>query len=393
MNTLVTHPRRQKRSCLPAMLVGYLIGLVGATPVSAQDAERPELPGGLNDKPYLTSLGQGAVLGGYMDMEFERTDDGSTFDQHRFVPFITGYVSERVTVSAEIEFEHGGNPDADGEIKLEYAVMDFRLSEALQFRGGVVLSPLGSFNLLHDSPLNDLTERPTVSRQLIPSTLSEAGMGFFGTAYPGEESVFAYQVYFVNGFNEGIIAGDPGAERLRVRGGRGRQKADNNTDKAVVARAGFSPRLGADVGLSVHTGKYDDAGRHRLTISALDTKWTFGPVELQGEVALVKAEVDRAAYPTVAESQSGAYAQVNWHLLHDALMAGSVFTVVARGDWIDFDTDTGGDAEEGLTLGANFRPTEETVFKLDYSWTSGTPPLGEKDAAVGRLFFSFATYF
>ena len=46
----------------------------------------------------------------------------------------------------------------DGEVKLEYAVMDFRLRDGLNFRGGVVLSPLGRFNLLHDSPLNDLTE-------------------------------------------------------------------------------------------------------------------------------------------------------------------------------------------------------------------------------------------
>ena len=71
---------------------------------------------------------------------------------------------------------------------------DFRLSEALNFRGGVILSPLGSFNLLHDSPLNDLTARPVVSRQIIPSTLSEAGMGFFGDRDLGEEGVtYAFQ--------------------------------------------------------------------------------------------------------------------------------------------------------------------------------------------------------
>ena len=184
----------------------------GAVAAAAIDNQRPELAGGITDKPYLTRVGQGAVLGGYMDMEFEWTDNGSTFDQHRFVPFITGHVSERVTVSAEIEFEHGGNPDKDGEVKLEYAIMDFMLSEGLQFRGGVLLSPLGSFNLLHDSPLNDLTARPVVSRQLIPSTLSESGMGFLGTLYPGEESVFSYQAYLVNGFNEGIISGDAGQE-------------------------------------------------------------------------------------------------------------------------------------------------------------------------------------
>jgi hypothetical protein len=355
--------------------------------------QRPELPGGIADKPYLTHVGQGAILGGYMDMEFEWTDDGSTFDQHRFVPFITGHVSERVTVSAEIEFEHGGNPDKGGEVKLEYAIMDFMVSEGLQFRGGVLLSPLGSFNLLHDSPLNDLTARPVVSRQLIPSTLSESGMGFFGTLYPGEESVFSYQAYLVNGFNEGILSGDAGAEMLRVRGGRGSQKADNNDDKAVVARAGFSPALGADVGLSVHSGKYDDAGEHRLTITALDAKWTSGRLELQGEAATVDADIDQVVYPVAAGKQSGLYAQVNYHLLLDAAMVGSVFTLVARGDWIDFDTDQNGDSEEGLTLGLNFRPTEETVFKADYNWSWHTPSDGEKGDAEGRFFFSFATYF
>jgi hypothetical protein len=372
---------------LPLLILAILMisGLV-----LAQEAPRPEMTGGINDKPYITRIGEAAVLGGYIDMEFEWTDDASTFDQHRFVPFITGYVSERVTVSAEIEFEHGGNPDKDGEVKLEYAVADFRFTEALQFRGGVILSPLGSFNLLHDSPLNDLTARPVVSRQIIPSTLSESGMGFFGTTYPGEESVIAYQAYLVNGFNEGIINGDG---QLRIRGGRGSQKQDNNMDKAIVGRVGFSPTLGSNIGASVHSGNYDDADEHRLTIAALDAKLTFGALELQGEAAWADASVDQDVYPTTAGKQSGAYAQVDYHVLHDKLLQGSIVTLVARGDWMDFDRDLEGDSEEGFTLGANFRPTEETVFKFDYNWTWKTPVLGERGDVENRFFFSLATYF
>jgi hypothetical protein len=363
------------------------------------DGNRPEQAGGITDKPYLTKIGQGAILGGYMDMEFEWDQNNNTFDQHRFVPFITGHVSERVTVSAEIEFEHGGNVDGDGEIKLEYAVMDFAFSEKLNFRGGVVLSPLGSFNLLHDSPLNDLSSRPVVTRQIIPSTLSESGMGLFGTLYPGEESVLSYQAFLVNGFNEGIITEieDDGGNvvdgKLRIRGGRGSQKKDNNNDKAIVARAGFSPILGSSVGLSVHTGKYDNAGNHSLTIGALDAKITFGPFEFQGEFALSTADIDREKYPTAADNQTGLYAQANYHVLHDVFLNGSVVTLVARGDWVDYDKDRDGDNEEGFTLGANFRPTEETVFKFDYNWTWQTPLAGAKGDAANRFFFSFATYF
>ncbi len=355
---------------------------------------RTDLPGGIMEKPYLIGETGRVSVGGYMDMEFEWNEGGkSTFDQHRFIPFITGHVSDRVTVSAEIEFEHGGNLSkngGDGEIKLEYAVMDFEMTSALTFRGGVILSPLGSFNLLHDSPLNDLTARPVVDRQLIPSSLSESGMGFLGDAAIGEEGAFSYQAYFVNGFNESIINDDG---KLRVRNGRGSQKSDNNQDKALTARMGYSPTLGTNFGVSIHTGKYDNNDEHRLTISALDAKIVLGPLEFQGELASIKADIDKNLNPNAAENQLGGYAQTNYHILHDKIMKGSVVTLVVRGDWVDYDSDGAGDSEEGITFGANFRPTEETVFKFDYTLSKATPALDEKGDAKGRFFFSFATYF
>lgn len=359
-----------------------------------------DLTGGLYDKPYNRELGSNIAVGGYIDMEFEWNDDGagSTFDQHRLIPFITGRVSDRVTVSTEIEFEHGGfvsgGEATEGEVKIEYAVLDFRLAEPLNFRGGVLLSPLGSFNLLHDSPLNDLTERPLVDRALIPTTLSEAGMGFFGTLYPGVESVLSYEVYAVNGFDEGIITGDPGEEQLRIRGGRGSQEADNNTAKSFVGRVGFSPRLGVNLGVSAHTGKWDADNQHRLTIAALDARWRLGALEMQGEYALSSVELPDSLSDHVADTQRGAYAQANYHLLHDALLDGSVVTAVLRGDWLDYDADRDGDDQEALTLGVNFRPTEETAFKLDHAWIWSTAPGGDTSSHPDRrLFFSFASYF
>ena len=350
---------------------------------------------GIYDKPYLTGAGGGVAVGGYMDMELEIPEDGiTTFDQYHFVPFITGYVSDRVTVSAEIEFEHGGQVEGggggDGEIKIEYAVMDYRFSDGFNFRGGVVLSPLGRFNVLHDSPLNDLTERPLVARQLVPSTLSEAGMGFFGDFAAGDEGELDYEVYLVNGFDEGIIDGD---QRLRVRGGRGSAKQDNNDNKSLAGRLGYSPRLGTTIGVSAHTGAYDDAGSRNLTIGVLDAKTTLGALELQGEAATVAADIDRDLLPLTADSQRGAYLQAGWHLLHDRLSEGSVVTLVVRGNWVDYDSDRDGDAEQGLAVGANFRPTEETVFRADYTWRRQAPADGEMARAPGRFYFSFATYF
>lgn len=377
-----------------ALALSLILVAPAAMGFTADDPERSDLQGGIYDKPYQAGIGGRVMVGGYLDMEFEWREGGeNTFDQHRFIPFITGYVSDRVTVSAEIELEHGGAVSADGgdgEIKLEYAVMDYRILDSISFRGGVVLSPLGSFNILHDSPLNDLTARPVVVRQLIPSTLMEAGMGFFGDRSAGDSGVISYEAYLVNGFDEGII---DGGDRLRVRGGRGSAKSDNNQSKAIVARTGYSPRLGTNLGLSVHTGNYDAADQHRLTIGAVDVRTAVGPLELQGEAAMVRADIDRDLHPTTAESQRGLYAQANYHVLHDRLLEGSVVTLVARGDWVDYDVDRDGDSEDGFTIGLNFRPTEETVFKLDHKWTWTTAVDGERERGDGVFFFSFASYF
>lgn len=381
--------------------VAVLCGLLSiqasasATEQGASATDRTAQPGGIYDKPYIKRMGRGTVVGGYIDHEFEwQEGKGNTFDQHRFIPFIYSEVNDRVHVSAEIEFEHGGlvssGGGTDGEIKLEYAVLDFKLSEAFNYRGGVILSPLGAFNLLHDSPLNDLTERPTVDRQIIPSTLSESGMGFYGTFYPSEMSVVSYELYVVNGFDAGVMNG---SGQLRIRGGRGSQKQDNNDNKAVVGRLSLSPRLGMDLGASFHYGAYDDAGDHSLAILGLDGKLTRGPFEFQGEYARAQADVDRAAYPAAAETQQGAYAQSNLHFGHDALLPGSVLTGVVRWDWIDFDGDRTGDSELGLTFGLNFRPVEDAVFKLDYNLTWQTPADGDRGDATKRLFLSVASYF
>jgi hypothetical protein len=378
-----------------ARVLGIGLGCLLTAAAVAEEAKRPELPGNIYDKPYIKRSGRGVSVGGYLDHEFEYNEGGgNTFDQHRFIPFIYGEVSDRVRVSAEIEFEHGGlvkgSGTSDGEIKLEYAVMDFSMTEAFNYRGGVILSPLGVFNLLHDSPLNDLTARPTVNRQIMPSTLSESGMGFFGTFYPSELSVATYEIYVVNGFNAGVI-NSSGA--LRIRGGRGSQKSDNNENKSIVGRLGLSPRLGMNFGLSFHTGAYDAAGDHSLTILGLDGKLSRSIFEVQGEYARASADIDRASFPTAAESQQGAYAQANIHFAHDKALPGSVWTVVTRWDWVDYDTDQTGDGELGLTLGLNFRPVEDAVFKLDYASIWRTPAGGSRGDAAGRLFFSIATYF
>ena len=321
------------------------------------------------EHPVAQKTTGAAAVGGYIDHELFWNDKAKTFDQHRFVPFIFSEVSDRIHVAAEIEFEHGGNVDGDGEIKLEFATLDVTFHEAASLRGGVILSPLGRFNLIHDSPLNDLTNRPLMAREIIPTTLSESGMGLFGTLYPSEGTVVGYEVYMVNGFNE--------AAATRLRSGRGSQSEDNNEEKSFVGRLNYSPALGLDLGGSFHVGAYDNAGDHTLSIFAADGSINRGPFEVRGEYAT--ASIDGA----VEDTRSGYYAQAGYHFLPGVLsFANSILTATVRFDHIDL----GGTDETRTTLGLNFRPQEEAVIKLDYE-------IYDQDDDSNGLILSLASYF
>ena len=75
--------------------------------------------------------------------------EGLEFDQERFVPFFYSQVTDRISVAAELEIEHGGpqgNQD-DGAVKMEFATMDYRFDDWANLRAGIVLIPMGRFNL------------------------------------------------------------------------------------------------------------------------------------------------------------------------------------------------------------------------------------------------------
>jgi len=387
-----------------------------------------ELLGGrtIYAKPFVKA--PKAILGGYMD--FEVTDcngsakdcsEGLEFDQVRFIPFIYSQVTDRIQVAAEIEFEHGGtdNNQDDGEVKVEFATFDYLIEDWVNFRAGILLTPLGRFNLLHDSPLNDLTHRPLVSRFIIPTTLSEAGLGLYGTFYPTRLSKVDYEFYLTNGFdgNNKLFSEKDGTSKSK-----GSEKTDNNENKAIVARIGVSPFLGVEVGGSIHHGKYDDAGKKDLTITAVDWSLQRGPFELIGEAAWASIE-GGSPFPTGAGITGGApaagdipparmagfYVQGNYHFMPTFLkrMApthftdASTFTAVVRYGESDTNTDIGGNRGElkRLTIGGNFRPIEDTVFKFSYTFNdenAGSLDTGAPNDNPGRnngWQFSVATYF
>ena len=73
-------------------------------------------------------------------------------------------------------------------------------------------------------------------------------------------------------------------------------------------------------------------------------------------------------------------------------MPGSFFEIGARYDVVDYDADLPGDSKQWVTLGANFRPTEDTALKLNYVRGRTRDRFSNLGEEAGLL-FSIATYF
>ena len=378
------------RDCFLALAATALV----CAPGFAADDERPFVPGGITDKPFIRGVSR-TSLGGYMESNFrwEREQgltEQLTFAVERFNLFAYAPVSDRLRVAAEIEFEEMGE-----EVTVEAALVDFELHPAATLRAGILLSPLGRFNLAHDSPANDLTDRPLVNTELIGTALSEAGMGFYGALFPTAASRLTYEAYAVNGFGDGVVLGDPAGTRVPA----GKNNLDdNNRHQAFVGRLAFSPTGAAEVGVAVHTGPYNTwqvdglrvDERRDLTLLVMDGAWSWRRYELLGEYARASIDVP-AQDPLLA---SGGLMRWTEHYRRGWLpnLPGSSFAAVVRLDRVDFDTDVDGDARERLTLGLNLRPVADAVFKLDYQRSRARDAF-DNEVPSAAVLFSVATYF
>jgi hypothetical protein len=398
-------------------------------------------------KPFVAA--PKAIVGGYMDIQYRAQQKNSidngfggtsnTFDQQRFVPFIYADISQHVKMASEIEFEHGIRETSSTnelEVGIEFAFIDYLVKEPFNLRAGILLLPIGKFNLLHDSPLNDLTDRPLVSQFVIPTTVSETGAGLYGTVYPGRTSKLDYEFYVTTGPCSYNQAGTPQVnESTGTRGSRQRScpatdGLDNNNGKAVVGRLAYSPVLGVEVGGSGYYGNSAPyANYNPLSIMALDWTLQRGPFELIGEAAwayqrgnsraiagntigfapgsLLTGQPGNSGPGIPPQRMDGFYIQSNYHFMPEFLTKlaptrfgeGSTFTAVIRYDRVNTNLDnsngTGGFGNlEQISFGLNYRPVEDAVFKISYQYQ----PMAFNPNTLQRihdnaLVISAATYF
>ena len=192
-------------------------------------------------------IDRGVSIGGYGEFLYEnfadqrqdetRSGRSDRLDALRAIIYVGYKFDDRFLFNSEIEVEH-----AD-EIYLEFAYLDYKLSENFGLRAGMLLAPLGLVNELHEPPVFLGSERPVTEQRIIPTTWRENGFGVFG----GTDQ-FSWRMYMMNSLDGADFSA------MGVRGGRQKGRKALAEDFGLAARLDYTGKPGLLVGLSAYSG-------------------------------------------------------------------------------------------------------------------------------------------
>lgn len=387
-----------------------LVALCGAPlTAAAQQVDTAMVQGGIYQRPFLVTAGRTAV-GGYAEgnANYFRTDgvsEGFSMELRRFNIFLFSSVGRRLRFISELEFEHGTE-----EIALETALVDFTVNPSLIFRAGILLPPVGAFNVNHDSPRYDFVERPLVSTQVIPSTLSEVGFGAHGRLAPGRGVSVSYDAYLTNGLGDGVILNGTGRTDIPSGKSESRFEEDNNGSPAFSGRVAAQSRRWGEFGVSYYGGIYNTFRiegepvdeKRRLSIVALDFNTEVHGLELRGEAAWAHVDVPSELAEVSGEGQWGVYLDAVMPVWRPRIrgLPDPVVSLGLRLERVDFNRGTFSatgskifDETNAVTASVSFRPAAGTVFRVNYRRESFRDAPGNPSSRTGGFQLGFATYF
>ncbi|MGH7657595.1 MAG: hypothetical protein ACREL6_05125, partial [Gemmatimonadales bacterium] len=264
--------------------------IIGVTPLAAQ--EPTTTVGGYGEVHYLNATGPGTP---------------GEANVKRVVLYLAHSFSDRLTFRSEVEIEdariEAGEPG--GEVALEQAYIDYRLSDAFTLRTGLLLVPVGIINETHEPPTFNGVQRPAFDHDVIPTTWREVGVGAAGRLGTGGLN---YKVYLMNGLVAEEFSGIEG-----IRGGRqgGHEATFANpslTGRLEWARSGL--RLGGSFWYGGAAAQNPALGEETfdapVAVVAADARYNRGPFTARAIIARVSisdADQINTAFGTDAGSE------------------------------------------------------------------------------------------
>ena len=313
-------------------------------------------------------------------------------------------LGSRIKFISELEFEHGTK-----EIALETALVDFKIHQSINFRAGILLPQIGSFNGNHDSPKWEIIDRPLVSTTIIPSTLSEVGFGFFGTI-KSKKSLFTYDLYIVNGLQDGVILNDEG--RTSIPNGKSDEMfaEDNNGTPMFNSRVAFKNRSIGEVGISYYGGVYNTFSiegdviddKRNLSIFAFDFSSSIKQLTIQGEIVHSSIQIPVDLKGIYGDKQLGGFIEFDYPFIQRKILGfdQSRITAAIRLEYVDynvgkfdFNNQVIQDDLMALVVGLSYSPRWGTLIKANYRYHRQEDLFGNPPSILGGFQFGLATYF
>lgn len=363
------------------------------------------------NRPFLGTGKMPISVGGYMEANWQHlgTDgisDGHQFQFRRMTLFFASTISRRIKFLSELEFEDGAK-----EISVEFAALDVEFHPLFNFRGGMIMNPIGAFNQNHDGPKWEFTDRPIPSTQMLPATWSNVGFGLYGKQYTSNWMV-GYEIYLTGNFDNSIISNAENKTFLPA--------AKENPDRFEELNSGLPLFTGkvavrnsnaGELGLSYMGGvfnKFMDDGlqvdkKRRIHVIAVDINSTVPRLHtnIVGEWAWIFADVPATYSQQYGDKQQGGFVDIVQPLLKQTIFGwDATINIACRLEYVDWNVgkfnETSGNIADDLWSimpAISFRPNTQTVFRLNYRYQQQTDILGNPPAATGGFNLGLSSYF
>lgn len=276
-----------------------IIGLILINTVSSFSQEEKRgtddnTPQSSNEK--LLNKTENLTIGGYGQIDYNQELNKDyrsvgNLDVHRMVMLFGYRFNERTQFVTELEFEHVK------ELYVEQAFLQYKINSFLNFRGGLMLTPMGLINEYHEPTAYNGVERPLIDKYITPTTWREIGAGFTGNII---DAAVKYQAYLMNGFSS-----YDGSAKLDGKNGlrKGRQKGA----ESFISSPNFAGKIeyygfkNLNIGLSGYFGEtqsslYDgidlndeqslsiaDSSIVGVSMIGFDARYNFKALQIKGQ--------------------------------------------------------------------------------------------------------------
>lgn len=341
----------------------------------------------------LTSLANRTYLTGYVESGWRaynhapRTEEfldangkrGNSFDLRKTIIRPHMNFTDKATWYTELEIE-----DAFHEVTIEESIFNYAYKPWLNMKTGMMVLPYTQTAYNHDGPLRLLVDRPLVDQFVIPSTYYDLGAGITGMIPLLKHGGINYEVDVVNGMTDAIFA-DPSnsswkshvSNSLDFQGLRAMRPGegivtdnfrDNNSNKTIFSKLGFSPFPGLMMNVSASHGKIDQNNHVGLTMMAGDLQYRHKRFSFLGEAAASKFN-NKAG----VSSQGIPFKQfpnaIRGYFLQAAYDITPKLTAIGAYNFVNMDSSTSNNKMQRYSTGLRYNPFNNVYLKTEYQHT------------------------